>query len=265
MAGSPLFTLHQGTAPLLVSVPHAGTQVPDEIADRLAEHATPLPDTDWHVDRLYAFAKDLGASMLVSQVSRYVVDLNRPPDDTSLYPGQTTTGLIPIDTFHGEPIYQHDIAPDLSEEIARVEFYWQPYHTALADELARIKADHGHAVLWDAHSICSQLPRLFDGTLPDFNLGTNSGKSCDAGLFQRVHQIAEAAEGYDTVQNGRFKGGFITRNYGAPETGIHGIQLELSQRTYMNEAAPYDYREDLAGAVQPHLRAMLQCCLDWKP
>ncbi|NMM44338.1 N-formylglutamate deformylase [Rhodospirillaceae bacterium KN72] len=261
---SEIYTLHRGHAPLLVSVPHAGTAVPDDIACRLSEEAKPLADTDWHVHTLYDFAASLGASVLVAHYSRYVVDLNRPPDNESLYPGQTTTGLIPIDTFDGNPVYQNDVDPDLSEVVGRVDGFWRPYHSALQTELDRIKAEHGHAVLWDAHSIASKVPRLFDGHLPDFNLGTNGGKSCAEDLADAVYAKAQSAEGYTSVLNGRFKGGYITRHYGKPQDGIHALQLELSQATYMQESAPWPFRIDLANKVRPHLREMLETCLAWK-
>ncbi|MDW3207099.1 MAG: N-formylglutamate deformylase [Alphaproteobacteria bacterium] len=263
---SDIYTLHRGKTPLLVSVPHAGTAVPPDIAERLSDAAKPVPDTDWHVHTLYDFAASLGASILIAHYSRYVVDLNRPQNDESLYPGQTTTGLTPVDTFNGEPIYRDDIDPDVSEVMARVTGYWQPYHTALREELDRLREMHGHAVLWDAHSIASEVPRLFDGKLPDFNLGTNGGQSCDETLANAVLAKAEAAApDYTTVLNGRFKGGFITRNYGDPENGVHAIQLELSQATYMSEGPPWPYRIDLANKVRPHLQGFLQTCIDWRP
>lgn len=262
---SDVFTLHQGTTPLLVSVPHAGTLVPPDIAPRLSESATQVPDTDWHVHTLYDFAKELGASMIVAQYSRYVVDLNRPPDDESLYPGQSTTGLVPIDTFEGDPIYNDDIDPDVSEVVARVEGYWKPYHQALKAELERLRDIHGHAVLWDAHSIESHVPRLFEGRLPDFNFGTNFGKSADARLVQSIVDRSETTDEYDSVLNGRFKGGFITRHYGKPDKNIHAIQLELSQITYMDEGAPWPFRIDKANNVRPHLKAFLEICRDWRP
>jgi N-formylglutamate deformylase len=256
----PTFTLHRGTRPLLVSVPHSGTFVPAALRTRLTDAAHALPDTDWHVDRLYAFARDLGASMLVATHSRYVIDLNRPPDDHNLYPGRDTTGLCPIDTFDREPVYR-DAPPSPEEIAARIEAFHRPYHDALAAELARLRARHAAVVLWDAHSIRSVVPRFFDGVLPDFNLGTVDGTSAARALVAPVAAIAARADGFTSVLDGRFKGGHITRRYGAPSRGIHAIQLEMGQRIYMDEAPPYPWREDLAARVVPHIRAMLDAAL----
>lgn len=260
-----LYTLHRGRAPLLINVPHAGTQVPEEISARFSAAARALPDTDWHVDTLYDFAAGLGASVLIAHYSRYVIDLNRPSDDEELYPGQQTTGLVPVDTFDGDPIYDRDIDPDVAEVMGRVDGYWTPYHTTLRRELDRIRREHGHVVLWDAHSIASEVPRLFDGKLPDFNIGTNGGKSCSPTLETAVEKAATSAQGYTSVVNGRFKGGYITRHYGDPENGVHAVQLEQSQATYMDETPPWPFRIDLANSVRPHLRHMIETCLDWRP
>lgn len=263
-----IFTLHPGDSPLIVSVPHAGTALPEGFADRLSPAARALPDTDWHVDRLYDFAKGLGATVLVARYSRYVVDLNRPPSDESLYPGQATTGLVPVDLFDGEPLYLNDVGPDMAETFYRVDEFWRPYHAALGQELARIKARHGHAVLWDAHSIASQVPRLFEGRLPDFNIGTYGGLSCAKSLSDAITGIAAEASrdmGYTHVLNGRFKGGYITRENGDPSSGIHAVQLELAQSTYMHEAPPYAYAPESASRVTPVLSAFLEACIDWRP
>lgn len=253
----PPFLFHQGTLPLLVSMPHAGTYVPPELAARFTSDARQVPDTDWHMERLYAFAKGMGASILVATHSRYVVDLNRPPDGASLYPGQSVTGLCPTDTFDDTPIYAGGERPDDAEIAARREAVWMPYHAQLSTELERLRAVHGVAVLWDAHSIRSVLPRFFEGKLPDLNLGTASGESCDPALAQELLQIAEAAEGYSAVLNGRFKGGYITRHYGQPGRGVHAVQLEMTQCSYMQEVLPFDYLPEVAEKVQPHLRQML--------
>jgi len=260
-----LFTLHRGRAPLLINVPHAGTRVTDDIAARFTDKAKALPDTDWHVDTLYDFAASLGASVMIAHYSRYVIDLNRPSDNQDLYPGQETTGLVPVDTFDGDHIYEQDIDPDVAEIMGRVDGFWTPYHSALQAELDRIKDEHGHAVLWDAHSIASTVPRLFEGRLPDFNIGTNGGESCDPTLESAVASAAAAADGYTSIVNGRFKGGHITRHYGDPENGVHAVQLEQSQATYMEEIPPWPYRIDLANKVRPHLQTMIETCLNWRP
>ncbi len=260
-----LYRLHRGTAPLLISIPHLGTNLPEELQNGFSDEARVLADTDWHLDRLYAFAQDLGASVLAAQVSRYVIDLNRPPGGESLYPGQTTTGLCPTETFEGVPLYRPGAEPDAAEQGRRVQAFWQPYHDALQTELARLRALHGRVLLWEAHSIASVLPRLFDGKLPDLNFGTHGGAACNPALLDAVLQPLQAPEAapFSHVVNGRFKGGYITRAYGQPEAGIHAIQLEMCQSLYMNETAPFGYRAGLAGQVQPVLQSLLQAGLRW--
>lgn len=257
----PPFTFHQGTAPLLISIPHGGVHLPPALAARLSPQARQVPDTDWHQERLYAFAKDLGASILSATYSRYVIDLNRPPDGASLYPGQNVTGLCPVDTFDEVPLYPQGDVPDETEIAQRREQVWVPYHAQLRAELERIRVAHGVAVLWDAHSIRSVLPRFFDGKLPDFNLGTANGDACAPALADALLRIASAAQGYTSVLNGRFKGGHITRHYGEPKRGIHAVQMELTQCSYMQEALPFDYLPERAVQVQPHLRRMLEAVL----
>jgi N-formylglutamate deformylase len=244
-------------------VPHAGTYIPEEIRSRLTEAAIALPDTDWHVDRLYDFLDDLGASVLVATHSRYVIDLNRPPDSAPLYPGAANTGLCPTEQFDGAPIYQAGEAPGEAEVQERLALFWRPYHDRLAAELQALKARHGIALLYEAHTIRSRVPRLFDGRLPDINLGTADGASAAADLATRLIQAATAAKQYSSVLNGRFKGGYITRSYGRPGEGVHAVQLELSQITYMDEDPPYRFREDLAATVRPTLRGVLQAMLAW--
>lgn len=256
-----LFELHRGTAPLLVSLPHDGSQIPAALAARMVERARRAPDTDWHVSRLYAFARDLGASLLVPRYSRYVIDLNRPPDDTSLYPGQNTTGLCPAVQFSGEPVYLEGQAPSADEIAARIESYWRPYHDALREELARLHAAHGQALLWEGHSIKgSDLPFLFPGRLPDLNLGTAAGASCSPPRQARVEGALAAQPRYDFVVNGRFKGGYITRHYADPGHGIDAIQLEISQRIYMDEAT-FQYDEARAASAQAVIRSLLEAAL----
>ena len=259
----PAFRFHQGTRPLLISMPHVGTHVPSQLAARLTPEARQVPDTDWHLEQLYDFAvHDLGASVLIATHSRYVVDLNRPPDGASLYPGQSVTGLCPVDSFDDTPLYADPAdLPGETEIAARREAIWRPYHAKLAEELARLKAQHGVAILWDAHSIRSVLPRFFEGKLPDLNLGTADGASCDPALAAQLLAIAKEAEGYDAVLNGRFKGGHITRFYGQPAAGVHAVQLEMTQCSYMQEQLPFDYLPQVAAEVQPHLRRLLQAAL----
>ena len=254
------YTLHRGTASLFVSLPHDGTALPADLATRMTPAARRVPDTDWHVSRLYAFARELGASMIVPKYSRYVVDLNRPPDDASLYPGQNTTGLCPLVQFSGEPIYLPGQEPTHDEIMQRVERYWRPYHNALAAEIERIKAARGRVVLWEGHSIKSAVPFLFDGRLPDFNLGTANGASCSPRLQQRLVDVLEVQREYAFVVNGRFKGGYITRQYGKPRDGVEAVQLELAQCNYMDEES-FQYRETKARKIQKPIRTMLEICL----
>ncbi|HEY1139240.1 MAG TPA: N-formylglutamate deformylase [Lysobacter sp.] len=256
-----IFELHRGTAPLLVSLPHNGSEIPAPLAQRMGERARRAPDTDWHVSRLYAFARELGASLLVPRYSRYVIDLNRPPDDTSLYPGQNTTGLCPAVQFTGDPVYLEGQAPSADEIAARTETYWRPYHEALQEELARIHAAHGRALLWEGHSIKgSELEFLFPGRLPDLNLGTSAGASCSPQRQSRVEAALAAQSRYDFVANGRFKGGYITRHYADPARGVDAIQLEISQRIYMDEET-FEYDPDKAASAQAVIRSLLEAAL----
>jgi len=252
--------LHRGSLPLLVSLPHDGSHIPPELAARMAPESRRAPDTDWHVSRLYAFAKDMGASVLVPSHSRYVVDLNRPPDDVSLYPGQNTTGLCPAVRFSGEPVYLEGQSPSEDEVQGRVERYWRPYHALLVEELQRLRGKHGRVLLWEGHSIRGEVPFLFEGTLPDLNVGTSSGASCSPQLQARLEGVLAAQKDYSWVANGRFKGGYITRQYGRPAEGVDAVQLELSQRNYMDEDS-FEYDEARAGRLLPTLRALLGAAL----
>ena len=252
-----------GDAPLLMSIPHAGTAIPAAIEARMTERALARPDTDWHLDRLYDFANELGIPTLQAVWSRYVVDLNRPPDDAPLYPGQVSTGLIPELDFAGDPLYRDREAPDDEEKVERLRACWLPYHQRLERELASIHRKHGIAILFDCHSIVSEVPRLFEGTLPDFNLGSAAGGACDAGLRLQLAEALGEDETYSLVVDGRFKGGFITRQYGDPDNRIHAFQLELSMATYCGEQAPWHYLPDKADEVRPSLRRMLEAALAW--
>ncbi|HET8554062.1 MAG TPA: N-formylglutamate deformylase [Rhodanobacteraceae bacterium] len=255
-----VFTLERGTAPLLVSLPHDGSGIPDDIAMRMCPRARKSPDTDWHVGRLYAFARELGASVLRPRCSRYVVDLNRPPDGHSLYPGRAGTGLVPEMMFDGTAIYLDGQAPTVDEVAARVDAWWRPYHDALAAELERLHREHGRVVLWEGHSIRAEVPMLFEGRLPDLNLGTADGASCGADLQFRLAEVLAAQDDYSFVVNGRFKGGHITRHYGRPDRGIQAVQLELAQLNYMDEES-FEYLPDRAARVQALIRRLLVACL----
>ncbi|WP_459618590.1 N-formylglutamate deformylase [Bordetella sp. 2513F-2] len=259
---SDIFHFRRGTAPLLISIPHLGTEIPPEQRDQMTQTGLRSGDADWHLDRLYAFADALGASVLKARYSRYVVDLNRPPNDEHLYPGQTKTGLCPTHSFRGEPLYHDESVLTDAERARRLQTYWQPYHDQLAAELARLKAEHGVVLLWEAHSIASVLPRLFDGKLPDLNVGTSAGSSCAAEAQAAVQASLQAQSGYTWAVNGRFKGGYITRQYGAPAQGIHAIQLEMCQSTYMNEDYPYEYRPATAAGVIPVVESMVRAAFD---
>ena len=230
-----MISAHGGSTPLVISMPHAGRDIPAEIAARMTAPALAVPDTDWHVERLYAFARAAGAAWLEPRWSRYVVDLNRPPDDAALYPGQVSTGLCPRQTFAGEPLYA-DAGPSPEETAARRRAYWEPYHAALAGLVDAARARHGYAVLLDAHSIRSEVPRLFPGRLADVNLGTHDGRSCDPRLAAALVVLLGAQTAFSHVRDGRFKGGYITRHYGRPAAGVHALQIELAQSAYMDES-----------------------------
>ena len=230
---SDVYDYRPGERPLLISIPHDGRNIPAAIRERMTAAGRSIPDTDWHVEQLYEFAGDMGAHVIVARQSRYVVDLNRSADDGALYPGQLSTGLCPSATFAGDPIYRG--APVATrEQRQRVRQYWQPYHDRIRTCLNAIKEQHGHALLWDAHSIPSSVPRLFDGELPVLNLGSNDARSCRVSVEREVYVMAKRSS-YSTVLNGRFKGGFITRHYGDPDKNVHALQLEIAQRAYMDE------------------------------
>lgn len=261
-------TLSRGATPLIVSVPHTGTEIPAEIERDLVSPWLARKDADWWIDRLYDFAAELGASLVRTAISRTVIDVNRDPSGISLYPGQTTTELCPTTTFDGEPLYRDGHAPDAAEIARRRGAYFDPYHAALAAEIARVRAAHGVAVLYEAHSIRSLIPRLFDGPLPHFNIGTNSGASCHPALAAGIEAACDAS-GLSRVTNGRFKGGYTTRHYGQPEAGVHAVQMELACRGYMDDPAepptpdtwPAPYRPAQAAPMRAALTEVLSACL----
>jgi N-formylglutamate deformylase len=254
-------TVTRGQAPLLVSFPHTGVSVPAECAADLVSFPLARHDADWHIDRLYAFAAELGATTVHTALSRTVIDVNRDPSGVSLYPGQATTGLVPTETFDGRPLYREGREPTPDEIERRKRAYFAPYHAALAEELARLRALHPRVVLYDCHSIRSVIPRLFPGELPVFNIGTNDGKSCDPTLTESVAAIC-AGSRWPHVVNGRFRGGWITRSYGRPADGVHTIQMELALRGYLpDERDPPRWDPEFAKPIQQTLRAVLDACL----
>ncbi len=249
-----------GESPLLISIPHDGRALPPAIAERMTARARELPDTDWHVVRLYEFAKNLGASIITANYSRYVVDLNRSDADEALYKSRFVTGLCPEQTFDGEDIYLPGETVGVDEKRDRIAKYWRPYHDKIASYLNDIKDRFGYALLWDAHSIPSNVPLLFDGELPQLNFGTNDGRSCANDVIEPVIAEAKAGGAYSVILDGRFKGGYITRHYGEPANGVHAIQLELAQRCYMSEES-LKFDEELASQLQQLLSRVLQAYL----
>jgi N-formylglutamate deformylase len=257
--------VHQGQAPLIVSIPHAGTIIPPEIAPALVDHDLAIHDADWFIGELFAFAADLGATVVRTDISRTAIDVNRDPSGVSLYPGQATTGLCPDITFDKVALYHPGRTPHAAEIARRRICYFTPYHDALEGEIDRLRLIHPAIILFDAHSIRSRVEMLFDGELPALNLGTNSGASAAAGAI-RTAETRLAASGFSHVTDGRFKGGWITRHYGRPGEGVHALQLEIAQRAYMDEpeglAIPV-WSAARAAALQIHLKALLADLIDW--
>jgi N-formylglutamate deformylase len=261
-------TVEHREAPLIVSFPHTGTDIPADIEARCVSPWLARKDADWWIDQLYAFARELDATIVHTRISRTVIDVNRDPSGASLYPGQATTQLVPITTFDGEALWKDGHAPDTAEIARRRETYFAPYHAALAGELDRLRRKHLAVVLYDCHSIRSVIPRLFEGELPVMNIGTNSGAAGAPALQDYVAVIA-AASPFTSVVNGRFKGGYITRAYGAPARGIHTVQMELACRGYMHEPIgpvgegswPTPFDPEYAAPIRNTLRDILQVCL----
>jgi formiminoglutamase len=254
--------LRRGGSPLILSIPHAGTMIPPEALVGLAPVGLAAPDTDWWLPRLYAgIAGAMDATLVVAHVSRFVIDVNRDPSGASLYPGQATTDLCPLTTFDGAPIHHAGAEPDAEEIARRVAAYHAPYHAAIEAEIARIRALHGRCVLYDCHSIRSVIPRLFAGVLPVLNIGTHGGLACAPEVEAAAGAVA-ASSGFGWVANGRFRGGWITRRYGAPARGVHAIQLELAQRAYMREDPPWIFDPARAAAIEPVLAALVRAVMD---
>lgn len=261
----PIFDLHTGNTPLLVSLPHVGTHIPEALHAGFVPRALAVEDTDWHLDQLYGFVRALGASLIVPRHSRFVIDLNRPPENTPMYAGANNTELCPTRFFTGDPLYREGMAPDAQAIDQRRATYWQPYHDALRCEMDRIQAQHGHAILFDGHSIRSRLPWLFEGKLPDLNLGTASGTSCAPELRSALQEVLQSQHHFTQVVDGRFKGGYITRSFGRPAAGQHAVQLEMCWSTYMQEQAPYTLDPALAAQLLPLLRTLVQTMITWRP
>ena len=263
----PWLAVHHGDAPLIVSFPHTGSEIPDKMESLMVSPWLARKDTDFWVDVLYDFAHEMGATTIRTALSRTVIDVNRDPSGVSLYPGQVTTGLCPVETFDGEPLYRSGSEPGPGEVLRRRAEYFDPYHQALAAELERKRSEFGCVVLYDAHSIRSRMPRLFEGELPQFNIGTNNGTTCDPALTARIEQICDGSE-LSRVTNGRFRGGWITRNYGNPGGGVHAVQMELAMRGYLHEPedawtesnwpAPLD--DAHAATLRVALRDILDTC-----
>lgn len=260
-----LWTLTRGDSPLVVDVPHAGTHVPDAIALRLTDAARSVPDTDWHVDRLCAFAQATGATIMVATHSRYVVDLNRDPAGAALYPGADNTELCPTRTFANEPLYAEAAGPAESEIAARRGVFHEWYHNTLTREIERVRARHGYAIVLDLHSIRSEVPRFFAGRLPDLNLGTARGTSCAENVERLATDVLAQARSFSHVVNGRFTGGYVTRHYGRPADGIHALQLETSQSCYMDEAAPFRYDPSRAAPLIAVLERLVIALSECRP
>ena len=246
----------RGDGPVVLGMPHAGTWLPDDVAARLNDCGRALADTDWHIDRLHAGLLP-GASVVRAAFHRYVIDANRDPSGQSLYPGQNTTGLVPLTDFDGAPIW--DSPPDAVEAAQRRDAFHAPYHAALQAEMVRVRDRHGVAILYDCHSIRGRIPFLFEGDLPDLNIGTNGGATCAPEVEAAVVGICAREEAFSHVLNGRFKGGWTTRHYGRPAAGWHAVQMEIAQRAYLAvEAPPWDYDEHRAARLRPVLRHILE-------
>jgi len=257
----PLYDNLPGKLPLLISFPHSGTYVPPELAARLTPEALDLPDTDWFVPELYDFHREFGASVICATHTRYVVDLNRPPDGAPLYPGQRETTVCPTESFDGERLYREGAEPTSGEVAERLQRYWRPYHDKVSELMQDMVRRHGRCLLWDAHSIHSTVPGLFKGRLPDLNVGTADGRSCSPEILARVAACLSAQQRFSHVVDGRFKGGYITRHYGNPASQVHAVQLEIAQSAYLLESRTPDFEPARARPLHALLRQLLRDAL----
>jgi N-formylglutamate deformylase len=265
----PSLLVHHGTAPMIISIPHSGLDIPDPVGAQLVSDWIARKDTDWWVDELYAFAVNFGVTVVRTRISRTAIDVNRDPSGRSLYPGQASTDLCPITTFDGEALYQPGNEPLPADIDARRAAWYEPYHATLQREIRRLRDRHACVVLYDAHSIRSNVPRLFEGSLPEMNLGTFSGRSCAPLLAAELRRLC-ADSRFSFVCDGRFKGGYITRHYGQPGEGVHAVQMELACRSYLREPQgalgadnwppPFDaeFAAPLAGVLERLIHACLQ-------
>jgi len=264
----PWLSIIRGEAPLIVCMPHTGVDIPQDIESGLISPWLARKDADWWVNCLYDFAHTLGATVIRTAISRTVIDCNRDPTGASLYPGQTTTELCPTTTFDGEPLYRAGFMPDAGEISLRRSTFFDPYHAAIAGAIARLRVSHNNIVLYDCHSIRSTVPRLFDGALPNFNIGTNNGATCSPALTSAVEAVCDASS-FTRVTNGRFRGGHTTRHYGRPTDGVHAIQMELACRGYMREPLeavvqgkwPTPYENEVAAPMRAVLTRVLEACI----
>jgi N-formylglutamate deformylase len=259
-----IYEFTSGNSPVIISMPHSGTVLAETMHDRMTSQGKALIDTDWHIPMLYEFAREMGVSTIRANYSRYVVDLNRPVGGGALYAGQSETQICPTSTFMDHKLYVTGQEPSEQEIANRVENYWVPYHQRLKSEIEKIKKQHGYALLWDAHSIQSKLPRFFEGALPNLNLGTASGASCDPLLRQQLSDLLDSTK-YKAIVDGRFKGGYITRNYGNPDDRVHAVQMEIAQSTYMTEYPCFEYDHDSANKLKPVLKMLVDRMLAFTP
>jgi len=263
----PWLTLTRGDAPLILSMPHTGVDIPRDIEYGLVSPWLARKDADWWINLLYDFAHAMGATVIRTGISRTVIDCNRDPSGVSLYPGQATTELCPTTTFDGEPLYRPGFEPQGPEIAMRRATFFDPYHAAIAATIARLRGKHNNIVLYDCHSIRSKISRLFEGTLPNFNIGTNNGATCSPALTSAIEAACDET-GFTRVTNGRFRGGYTTRHYARPNEGVHAVQMELACRGYMREPFsvsqgewPTPYDEDVAGPMRTVLTHVLQACI----
>ena len=252
-----------GDSPIILGMPHTGTYVPEDVLSKLNDNGQKLADTDWHIYKLYEGLLE-EATIVRANFHRYVIDANRDPSGKSLYPGQNTTSICPLTDFDGEAIYFDGQEPNEKEIAQRIDEFHVPYHAAITAEIERVREKFGVAILYDCHSIRSSIPFLFEGQLPDFNIGTNEGQTCAPEIEQITHNICRDADGFSTVLNGRFKGGWTTRHYGQPENGVYAIQMELAQHRYLeSEQLPFDYSLENAANLRMHLKNILEALSEW--